>query len=156
MPIFWIGFNLLMLPGTMLTSRYGGLKVMAAGGVVGAIAAFAVVQATSVTALSVAQFVAGGAWGIVMMSAVTAALAIGKNERHGGREGGITGAIFSLLAIATLARMMIVWTELNKSPGFALIQPWLPVAAWLLAAVALLFVARKKLASTTSATATAT
>ena len=156
MPIFWIGFNLLMLPGTMLTSRYGGLKVMAAGGVVAAIAAFAVVQATSVTALSVAQFVAGGAWGIVMMSAVTAALAISQNARHGGREGSITGAIFSLLAIATLARMMIVWTELYKSPGFASIQPWLPVAAWLLAAVVLLFVARKKLASTTSATATAT
>jgi len=55
----------------------------------------------------------------------------------GGREGSITGALFSLLAIATLARMMIVWTELHKSPGFASIQTWLPVAAWLLAAVAL-------------------
>ncbi len=155
MPIFWIGFNVLMLPGTMLTSRYGGLKVMTAGGVVGAIAAFAVVQAGSVAALSVAQLVAGGAWGIVMMSAVTAALATGQNLGSCGREGGITGAIFSLLAVAALARMMIVWTELNKSPGFASIQPWLPVAAWLLAALALLFVVTTKPASATSATSTA-
>ena len=143
-PVFWIGFNLLMLPGTLLTSRYGGLTVMAAGGVVAAIAAFAVAQATNVTALSVAQFVAGGAWGIVMMSAVTAALAIGHSVRYRGREGSITGALFSLLAVAALARMMIVWTDLNKSPGFASIQPWLPVVAWLLAAVALFFAVRTK------------
>ena len=151
MPIFWIGFNVLMLPGTMLTTRYGGLKVMAVGGVIGAIAAFFAAQATSVAALSAAQFVAGGAWGVVMMSAVTAALAIAQNVRYGGREGSITGAIFSLLAIAALARMMIVWMELNKSPGFASIQPWLPVAAWLLAAGALLLIVRKKPANGTSA-----
>ena len=150
MPIFWIGFNVLMLPGTMLTTRYGGLKVMAVGGVIGAIAAFFVAQATSVAALSAAQFVAGGAWGVVMMSAVTAALAIAQNVRYGGREGSITGAIFSLLAIAALARMMIVWMELNKSPGFASFQPSLPVAAWLLAA-ALLLIVRKKPANGTSA-----
>ena len=151
MPIFWIGFNVLMLPGTMLTTRYGGLKVMAVGGVIGSIAAFFAAQATSVAALSAAQFVAGGAWGVVMMSAVTAALAIAQNVRYGGREGSITGAIFSLLAIAALARMMIVWMELNKSPGFASIQPWLPVAAWLLAAGALLLIVRKKPANGTSA-----
>ena len=144
LPVFWIGFNLLMLPGTLLTSRFGGLTVMAAGGVVGAIAAFAVAQATNVTALSTAQFVAGGAWGLVMMSAVTAALAIGHSVRYRGREGSITGALFSVLAITTLARMMIVWSELNKSPGFASIQPWLPVVAWLLAAVALFFAVQSR------------
>ena len=151
MPIFWIGFNVLMLPGTMLTSRYGGLKVMAAGGVIGAIAAFFVAQATSVAALGAAQFVAGGAWGIVMMSTVTSALAIGQNVRDGGREGSITGVLFSLLAITALARMMIVWTELNKAPSFASIQLWLPVAAWLLASGALLLIVRKKPAKGMSA-----
>ena len=151
MPIFWIGFNVSMLPGTMLTSRYGGLKVMAAGGVIAAIAACAVAQAGSVAALGVAQFAAGSAWGIVMMSALTAALEIGRNVRYGGREGSITGALFSLLAIAALARMMIVWTELNKSTGFVSIQPWLPIAAWLLAAAALLLIFRKKSANSLSA-----
>ena len=63
MPIFWIGFSLLMLPSTMLTQHYGGLCIMAASGIVGAQAAFIALHAGNLTVLSVAQFVAGGAWG---------------------------------------------------------------------------------------------
>ncbi len=144
MPVFWIGFSLLMLPSTWLATRYGGLWVMTAGSVVGALAAFAAVHAGSLTALSTAQFIAGGAWGCVMMSAVTAALALGHNGGKSGNEGSITGALFSLLAIATFARMMIVWTEINKAPSFATIQPWLPVAAWMLAAGLLLVIALRR------------
>ncbi len=147
MPVFWIGFSLLMLPGTMLTKRYGGLWVMAAGGVVGALAAFAAAHAGSLTVLSTSQFIAGGAWGCVMMSAVTAALALGQNssgDSKSSNQGSITGALFSLLAVATFARMMIVWTELNKDPTFAAIQPWLPVAAWMLAAGLLLAIALRR------------
>ena len=72
-----------------------------------------------------------------MMSAFTAALARGHNNDGDGKssdEGSATGALFSLLAIATLARRMIVWTERNKAPIFASIQPWLPVVAWIAAA----------------------
>ncbi len=144
MPVFWIGFNLLMLPGAMLTTRYGGLWVMAAGGAVAALAAFAAVNVGSLTTLSTAQFIAGGAWGCVMMSAFTAALALGHSGSQNGSEGSITGALFSLLAIATFARMMIVWTDLNKAPTFATIQPWLPVAAWMLAAGLLLVIALRR------------
>ncbi len=147
MPVFWIGFNLLMLPGTMLTTRYGGLTIMAAGGVIGALAAFFALHAGSLSALSAAQFIAGGAWGCVMMSAVTAALALGRGNRgdgNSGNEGSITGALFSLLAIATFARMMIVWTELNKDPAFAVVQPWLPVVAWTLAAGLLVVIALRR------------
>ena len=144
MPVFWIGFSLLMLPGTLLTKRYGGLCIMAAGGVVGAFAAFAAANAGNLTVLSASQFIAGGAWGCVMMSAVTAALALGYNGSNSGREGSITGALFSLLAIATFARMMIVWTEFNKAPIFATIQPWLPAAAWMLAAGLLLVIALRR------------
>ena len=39
---------------------------------------------------------------------------------------------------------MIVWTELNKDPTFATIQPWLPVAGWLLAAGLLLVIALRR------------
>ena len=147
MPVFWIGFSLLMLPGTTLTTRYGGLWVMAAGGMVSALAAFAAVNAGGLTTLGAAQFVAGGAWGCVMMSAVTAALALGHNnggDSKSGNEGSVTGALFSLLAVATLARMMIVWTELNKAPGFAAVQPWLPVVAWMLAAGLLLVISLRR------------
>lgn len=140
MPVFWIGFNLLMLPGTMLTTRYGGLWVMAAGGVVGALAAFAAAHSGSLAGLGTAQFIAGGAWGCVMMSAVTAALALGNTEGKSGNEGSVTGALFSLLAVAAFARMMIVWTELNKAPTFAAVQLWLPVVAWSLAGGLLLVI----------------
>lgn len=144
MPVFWIGFNLLMLPGTMLTTRYGGLWVMAAGGVVGALAAFAAAHSGSLAGLGTAQFIAGGAWGCVMMSAVTAALALGSADGRSGNDGSITGALFSLLAVAAFARMMIVWTELNKTPGFAAIQVWLPVVAWALAGCLLLVIVSKR------------
>ena len=72
------------------------------------------------------QFIAGGGWGFVLMSAVSAALAIG----HTGREGKVTGGLFALLALATFARMAIVAIELNKDPQFAGALSWLPVAAW--------------------------
>ncbi len=146
MPVFWIGFSLLMLPTTFFTKRYGGLSIMAAGGVVGAQAAFIALHASNLTVLTAAQFIAGGAWGYVMMSAVTAALALGQSSGDGksSKQGSITGALFSLLAVATFARMMIVWTELNKTPTFATIQPWLPVAAWTLAAGLLLVITVRK------------
>jgi len=67
------------------------------------------------------------------MSAMSAAIAIG----HTGREGATTGGLFSLLALATLARMAIVAAQLNKDPGFAALLPWLPVLAWAGAAAVL-------------------
>ena len=147
MPVFWIGFSVLMLPTTCLTQRYGGLCIMAAGGVIGEQAAFIALHAGNLIVFSAAQFIAGGAWGSVMMSAVTAAVALGKNSSGDGKssnEGSITGAVFSLLAIATFARMAIVWAEINKDLTFAVVQPWLPVAAWMLAAVLLLAIALRR------------
>ena len=67
-----------------------------------------------------------------------------RGDGNSGNEGSITGALFSLLAIATVARMMIVWTELNKDPAFAVVQPWLPVVAWTLAAGLLVVIALRR------------
>ena len=137
MPIFWIGFNLTILPGALATQRYGGMATMALGGVVGSLAAWAAFQAVDLMSLSVAQFVAGGAWGCVLMSAVAAALEIGRSD-HGGRT---VGALFSLLALAALARIAIVWTQLDKTAEFALLKPWLPAIAWLAAGAGALLLA---------------
>jgi hypothetical protein len=138
MPVFWVGFNLLMLPGTLLASRYGGVPVMALGSFVGAAAAWATLQAQGLAALVAAQFVAGGAWGCVLMSATAAALAIGRN----GREGGVLGGMFSFLALAAFVRIAMVAAQFGTDPGIAFLLPWLPVAAWLLGGVLLLIVAR--------------
>ncbi len=148
MPVFWIGFNLLIFPACRANLRFGGVAVMTAGAVLGALAAGAasVALAPSLEILVALQFLAGGAWAAVLMSAMTAAIAIG----HTGREGAATGGLFALLALATLARMAIVAAQLNKNPGFAALLPWLPVLAWAGAAVLLAWLVvrpRKGLAS---------
>jgi hypothetical protein len=124
MPVFWVGFNLLIFPACRANQRFGGIAVMTGGAVIGAMAAALAASAPSLEALVALQFLAGGAWAAVLMSAMTAAIAIG----HTGREGAATGGLFALLALATLARMAIVATQLNKDAGFAALLPWLPGA----------------------------
>ncbi|MBK8120456.1 MAG: MFS transporter [Sulfuritalea sp.] len=126
MPVFWIGFNLLIFPACRANERFGGVVVMAAGSMVGAIASWLSAAAPSLEALLVLQFLTGGAWAAVLMSAMTAAIAIG----HVGREGAATGGLFSLLAIATLARIVLVATQLTKDPAVSAMLVWVPAATW--------------------------
>lgn len=133
-PVFWIGFSLLMFPAQRATRRYGGVAVMAVGGLAGALAAWLAATANSLPVLVGWQFIAGGAWGAVLMSAVTAAVAIGRT----GREGAATGGLFSLLAVATFVRMAIVAAQLNKEPGFSALLAWMPAALWGAAGLVLL------------------
>jgi hypothetical protein len=89
----------------------------------------------------IAQFVAGSAWGCMLMSAVSAALAIG----HSGAEGKVTGLVFSALALATFARMAAVAGGLQKLPEYAPLLHWAPVACWLVAGAGLLVIAATRL-----------
>lgn len=134
LPVFWIGFSVLMLFASRLSARYTSLLVMGVAACVGALATYAVTLASTLELLLAAQFVAGGAWGVLMMCAFTSALVIGRT----GREGLVTGTMFSLLALAALARMALVAGQLNKDAQFAPLLPWLPAAAWLTAGVLLL------------------
>ncbi len=88
--------------------------------------------------LIVAQFVAGAAWGCMLMSAISAALAIGDS----GAEGKVTGLVFSALALATFARMAAVAGGLQKLPEYAPLLHWAPVACWSVAGAGLLVIAR--------------
>jgi hypothetical protein len=125
-PVFWIGFNLLLLPAGAATRRYGGLLVMTVGGIVAALASSFALLAGSLAELVAIQAVAGGAWACVLASAIAAALDIG----HTGREGRVTGALFSMLALAAVARIAIVAAELAKEPAYPPWLQWAPVAAW--------------------------
>jgi hypothetical protein len=140
MPVFWIGFNLLMWPAALWVQRSGGVVVMAAGSVIGALASALAASAGGIEVLVAAQFVAGGAWGAVLMSAVAACIALG----HTGREGAMTGGLFSLLALAAFARMALVAAQFNKDPQFADLLAWAPSAAWLLAAALLVALATRR------------
>ena len=111
MPVFWIGFNLAVLPATLVARRYGGLRAMAAAGVVGALAAGAATHAGSLQALVAIQLAAGAAWGVVLTSAFTAALDAGTP----GREGSATGLLFSMLALAAFARIAFVAADFPRA-----------------------------------------
>jgi hypothetical protein len=137
--LFWIGFTLLMLPASFLTKRFGGIAVMALGALVAAASAWAAAQAPDVVSLGVAQFISGGAWGCVTMSAVAAALTIGR----GGSEGKVVGAMFSLMAVAAVARIVLVAGHFEQVPALALAVRWVPGLSWLGAGLMLLPAARR-------------
>jgi hypothetical protein len=147
MPVFWIGFNVLMLPASLAVKRFGGVAVAAAGALIAALASFAAYHAGDLNSLIAAQFIAGGGWGCVLMSVVSAAIAIG----HTGREGKMTGGLFSLLALATFARIAVLAAELNKDPQLAGMLSWAPVAAWAIAGVLLLMLLPKQRKSVVAA-----
>ncbi len=137
MPVFWIGFNISMFPASLITKRFGGYAVMGAAALIGALAIVAAHLAQGLGQLVVAQFAAGAAWGAILMSAFTAALAIGEN----GGEGRMAGLLFSALALATLARMATVATGFNTDPAFTAVLQWAPTVCWSLAGAALLYLA---------------
>jgi len=133
MPVFWIGFNLLMLPATILVKRYDAVVIMLFSALVGTVALYVAGTATGIETLVAAQFVAGGAWGTVLMGAFTAALALGRT----GREGKVTGILFSVLAIAAFTRIyfatMVAPAQPQLTPSLWLV----PVVAWSLATLVL-------------------
>jgi Major Facilitator Superfamily len=143
MPVFWIGFNIAMFPASIVVKHRGALIVMGAAGLFGAAAVFAAELAGGLNTLIAAQFLAGAAWGCMLMSAVSAALAIG----HTGAEGKVTGLLFSALALATFARMAAVAGGLQKLPDYAPLLHWAPVACWSVAGAGLLVVAASRLQS---------
>jgi hypothetical protein len=133
MPVFWIGFNLLILPASVAAKRIGGLATMAIGAAVGGMAAALVPSAGSLPALVVAQLVAGAGWGWVMMSALAAALAMGRT----GREGFVTGALWSLLALAAFTRIALAIAQVPQQAAWKPVLAWLPGAMWLTAGLLL-------------------
>ena len=137
LPVFWIGFNIAMFPASIVTKRRGGLIVMGAAGLLGAVAVLGAEVAGNLNMLIATQFVAGAAWGCMLMSAVSAALAIGDH----GAEGKVVGLVFSALALATFARMAAVAGGLQKLPEYAPLLQWAPVACWSVAGAGLLVLA---------------
>jgi hypothetical protein len=140
LPVFWIGFNIAMFPASIVTRRRGGLIVMGAAGLLGALAVLGAELAGSLDVLIATQFIAGAAWGCMLMSAISAALAIGET----GAEGKVVGLVFSALALATFARMAAVAEGLQKLPEYAPLLHWAPVACWSVAGAGLLVIAASR------------
>ncbi|MGE5616528.1 MAG: MFS transporter [Bacillota bacterium] len=137
LPIFWIGFNVAVLPATWLTKRFGGAAAMAVGGVAGVVALFGCVQAGDLASLIAAQAVAGIAWSVVLMSAFSASMELGRPER----EGAFTGLLFSILAAAALLRILLA----TSSPDAATTLASWPLVDWAAATSLVAILARRGL-----------
>lgn len=134
LPVFWIGFKILMLVGTPLVRRIGGIPVVAIAAGLGAVGVIAANLAPNIYFLMVAQFITGGAWGCLFSSGISTALGLGKT----GHEGLVLGGWFSMLSLATLGRMGMVATEMNKLPAIAGGLPSIAALFWIIGALLLL------------------
>jgi len=89
--------------------------------------------ATTLGFLLAAQFVAGAAWGALLMSASAGAVVLGAT----GAEGRALGLMFAALALATFSRIAAVAADLPHHAVVAMALPWLPAALWLAAGILL-------------------
>ncbi len=130
-PVFWIGFNLGMLPMSLAARRWPPARVMGVSALIAAAASGLATVAPNLSTLVATQFAAGAAWAGVIIAAFAWALARGG----AGHAGAFAGAISSVLALATLARMGSVAAGWPKAPGFSDALAWWPVIGWLAASV---------------------
>ncbi len=133
MPVFWVGFSIGMFPASLITKRWGGLPVMGLFGMIGAIAIVVMEFSGTFEVVVAAQLIAGAAWGCILMSAFSAAAALG----YTGAEGKTTGVLFSALALATFARMATTASGALNDPSLAPLLHWAPVVCWAVAGVLL-------------------
>jgi MFS family permease len=115
MPVFWIGFNLGLWPARRWAQRVGAPAAFARGALLGALGVAATHFAPSLAGLPglvAAQLLTGAAWALMLCSAFIGVLNFG----HTGREGFLCGSLQSLLAVAALARLMVVvWVTPNPA-----------------------------------------
>ena len=139
LPVFWIGFKLFVFPGSAAARRFGAPSVMAVAALVGTAGLFGCVKAPNLETLLIAQLLAGGAWGVVFMAGITAALDLGSN----GREGLVLGSWFTILSIGTLIRVLLVIGGAKTDATMAATLQWAPLPLWLLAGLALFLLGRR-------------
>lgn len=133
MPVFWIGFNLMMFPAAGFVKRFGAFPVMAAGSAVGSGATLAAMLAPGLDGLVAAQVIAGGCWGAVNVGAFSAAIGFGRSSR----EGAFLGTLFATLAIAAFIRIGAYTGDIESDAAIGKLLAWGPVGGWLLGALLL-------------------
>jgi hypothetical protein len=134
MPVFWVGFSVGMFPASLITKRWGGLPAMGLFGLIGAIAIVVMEFSGTFEVVVAAQLIAGAAWGCILMSAFSAATALG----YTGAEGKTTGVLFSALALATFARMATTASGALNDPSLAPLLHWAPVMCWMIGGLTLM------------------
>jgi len=134
LPLFWVGFKLLVFPGAAAAKKYGPVAILTVAALVGSVALMWVGLADSLAMLIAAQMLAGGAWGVVFMAGISAALNLGTS----GREGLILGLWFSMISIATLTRAGLVAGGVKADAELLAMLHWAPTLFWLMGGAILL------------------
>jgi hypothetical protein len=129
MPVFWVGFSVGMFPASLITKRWGGLPVMGAAGLLGAVGIVLMESSGTLGLTIAAQVLVGVAWGCILMSAFAAAAALGAS----GHEGKTNGLLFSGLALATFARLAAGASGALSDPALAPLLHWAPILCWAIA-----------------------
>ncbi len=123
MPTFWIGCSAATLIAPLLGRRFGLLRIAAMAGGLGAVAIMGFTHASSLPAMVVAQVLAGLAWGTILVATFSAASGTGA----------VVGAVFSVLAVATIARIVATTAELTTQSSVASALPYGVVVLWAVA-----------------------
>lgn len=139
MPVFWIGFNLVLFPLTWALRRHGDFAVLVIGTVAGGLSILATTMSASLTLLIAAQLFAGAGWAAVMFAAFGLCQSLG----HSGREGYAAGGLFSMFAVAALMRTLLIATQWNQDTGVQQLLQHVPAVLWSLAAVLLILAMRR-------------
>jgi hypothetical protein len=132
LPVFWVGFNLCLLPAGLMTRRLGAASTMAIGAELAMLGTAGAAFAPTLGLLLAAQAATGAGWALLLCAAFSGALVMG----HTGREGVMSGALQATLALAALARIGIV-TTVAPAPAAVIGMAWWPALAFALCAALL-------------------
>lgn len=135
LPIFWIGFKLLVFPGSALARRLGAIDIMLLALPLGVLGLSLVAKSPDLIRLIGSQLLTGGIWGILFMAGITTSISLGR----GGNEGKVLGLWFSMLAVGAVVRVVLVLNDLNQKAETQLLIDWIPAVCWVIAGI-LLFI----------------
>lgn len=132
LPVFWVGFNLCLVPAGLLTRKLGAAPTMAIGAELAMLGTAGAAFAPTLELLLAAQAATGAGWALLLCAAFSGALVLG----HTGREGLMSGALSSTLALATLLRIGFV-TGASPKPPTAAELAWLAALGFAVCALLL-------------------
>lgn len=139
LPVFWVGFNLCLVPAGLLARRAGPYATLVLGAELAMLGSAGAAFAPTLPLLVAAQLLTGSGWALLLCAAFSGALALG----HTGREGLMGGALQSTLALAALARIGVV-TLAAPAPAQAVQLAWWPALGFAACALLLLRAALRR------------
>lgn len=134
MPLFWIGVTAGSVTAGPVGRRIGPFAAFAGGCLTAVAGALCFRLADAATFAPLGQMLGGLGWGIALCSAFS----IADRYAAAPKNATMLGALFSMLAIATMTRIGINLNGLSEAAAS------LPAALWLVAGAAALFAASRK------------